>query len=36
MDRIGFNLDPEPAFFVNANQIQSFNDKKLEKISIFW
>ncbi len=33
--RIGFNLDPEPAFFVNGNTDPGFWWKKLEKINIF-
>ncbi len=32
--RIGFNADPDPAFFVNVDpdQIQGFDDQKKEKI----
>ncbi len=32
--RIGFNADPDPAFFVNVDpdQIQGFEDQKKEKI----
>jgi hypothetical protein len=27
--RIGFNGDPDPAFFVNADPVQDFDDQKL-------